>query len=408
MDEAIDLLGISMKVSSSLVVFGRSLKLDDSNRSMIAFLYASSAYLFISAGWLHVRKRYFSVGFLMTASIAAALMVDPFLYAAIFVEIAVLGGVLLLEYQGSRNSSPKILESVYVLAMIAILMAGWTLDVGGVTAGSIELAFITKLFLGFGIVVLLGLPPFSVWLLKATQETEPAEWTFVASLLQVAGLFFLLTFLTHYGFLRDDPLTTYALKIGGMVFLWFGSIIGIFQTKIGRFIAYAITADLGFMLLVVSGLDEDAFMYALVATSSRVVAMGLISTGLTQLEDSGVEHSNTGALPLLLLAAGMLSLSGFPLLSGFPARWGAIHSNLGGDASATTTVFVSIVLLSLTSFRWMFRLIDRAGWPVFRPDWKKSWPYLLMLILCLMIGIIPQVLLVWQLDVINGLNMLPG
>jgi len=406
-EDAIDLFGVSMKISSELEVFGRVLKLDNTNRSMIGLLYTISVPQFLGVHGTEIRRRYLTISFLMTASIAAAIMVDPFLYAAIFVEFAVLGGVLMIEYHDRKNEGPLLLASINILAMMAILLSGWTLDVGGVTAGSIELATITKLLLGFGVSVLLCIPPFSVWVLKAARDSKAYEWIYVISLLQFAGTYFLITFLSQYGFFREDPVTQAALRTGGIVFIWIGTVLGAIQNDIDRFVIYAITADLGFMLLVLSGMGSNAFGIVLLASAVRICGMALVAAGLENLKKNKISNENKN-LALLLFIVGMLSISGFPMMAGFPARWAILNSALSGDFNAMIAVIASCTVLSLASFRWMYRFIKKSGEISIKININKDWAYILLLLFTLLIGIFPQIINNWIINAIEGLSLLQG
>ncbi len=106
---------------------------------MASYLYAVTSLFFIAAIGHNVRKLFSTTAVAMITAASVALMVDPFLYSGILIEIAVLFGVLLL-VRGKRHTGALLLEGISLLGMIALLAAGWTLDIVGVTAGAVEIA----------------------------------------------------------------------------------------------------------------------------------------------------------------------------------------------------------------------------------------------------------------------------
>jgi len=406
-DQAVEIAGLSVKISSEFLVFGRSLLLNTSNRYMVAFLYGAAAVMFLASG-CQARRRFYTLGLVVASGTAAALMVNPFLYAAIFVGLAVLAGSLLLEYSDRSNSSALLLVSVYSLAMVAIMLAGWTLGIGGVTAGNVELSFLTKVLLGFGIAVLLGIPPFSGWWLKASEDAAPAEWVFLSTMLQIAGGLFLLVLFSRYTFLRQDTDIQNAASSGGVLILWIGSLLAVFQKTPGRFLVYAVTADLGFMLLTVSSMTSETFSLMLLVMISRTIALSLVIAAFSARDsDKLTEDLRLPVLPAIAFGAGALTLSGFPLLPGFPARWGLL-STLWVGPELKLSVLLSMILLSLTSLRWMFRFIGTVHRMDLKVSIQRYWFLIAVLLIGLGSGVMPGILVKFTQMVLSGLNLLPG
>ncbi|HSB88721.1 MAG TPA: hypothetical protein VLD63_01720, partial [Anaerolineales bacterium] len=133
LDEPIQWLGGSLKVSGSWTVLGRAFVLDDGNRAAVSFIFLVGAFL-LTASWAARAVAYLpSFGLLMIASVAASLMIRPFLYAAPLLETAAVGGCLLLvgERPESHRAGLRLL-TFYTVAMMALLLTGWMLGTAGV------------------------------------------------------------------------------------------------------------------------------------------------------------------------------------------------------------------------------------------------------------------------------------
>ena len=193
MDEALVFLGVPYKIASTWWVLGRALILDEGNRAAIGFLYFAGALLFCVAWTLRSSRNLYYIGLLSIGSVAASLMIQPFLFAAIFLEFAAMGAVLILvspEYPARRGGIRLLM--MFTVAMMAILTAGWMLENVGVTRATPELAHRATLLLALGFAAIMAVPPFHLWLPSAAAETNPYALAFVTIFLQSAGLFFLL------------------------------------------------------------------------------------------------------------------------------------------------------------------------------------------------------------------------
>ncbi len=136
-DEPYGLLGLSIKLPSQWGILGRSLGIGGEIRPMIGYLYLATAFM-VAPTWIVAAPRYFtSIVPLMLAAVAASLMVQPFLFAAIFIGLAAMSAVLLLVSPGTQDTDGAMrLLILYTLAMIIVLVTGWQLETSGVTSAS--------------------------------------------------------------------------------------------------------------------------------------------------------------------------------------------------------------------------------------------------------------------------------
>jgi formate hydrogenlyase subunit 3/multisubunit Na+/H+ antiporter MnhD subunit len=412
-DVPVSLLGINLKLGVSWAVLGRSFNLDQSTRPAVGFLYLSGAFLF-GGGWAVNPNRYiFPAGILSLALVAGSLLIQPFVFAAVFLELSAMASVLILataEYPAQRGGLR--LLALYTLAMMAILLSGWMLSIAGVTTATPELARQISLLLVIGFAVLMAVPPFHLWLPTAAEETSPYALSFVTVILQSAGLFFLLRFLDTYAWLRQSAGIFSGIRAAGVAMIGFGGLAALSQRSFSKFMAYALVADLGVALLAVGAGTPAGYELALGLSSVRVFGLGVWALGLSVIraqtgrDDLDVLAGAGYRLPLASAASivGVLSIAGLPLTAGFPARWALLSAIAPEHVITAAAVVLSILITSAGAIRWigvLFRPVPFASHDVPRRSVQ-----LLQgagIGLCVLFGVFPQVLFPWVVLAASGL-----
>ena len=95
-DQTIRLGPVSFQVSSTLVILGRKLVFDEGHRGVLALIYMYCAFWFAGARVAGVTRFFVPIGMAMVGLLAGSLAVQPFLYAALIIEAAVLVSIPLL------------------------------------------------------------------------------------------------------------------------------------------------------------------------------------------------------------------------------------------------------------------------------------------------------------------------
>ncbi len=93
---AMKLGSFSLKIDSSLIVLGRVLLLQPAEGSLLALIYGAAALWFFGAEASKTAPRLVPLGFMVIALMVAAIAVQPFLYAALFIEMAILISIPML------------------------------------------------------------------------------------------------------------------------------------------------------------------------------------------------------------------------------------------------------------------------------------------------------------------------
>jgi formate hydrogenlyase subunit 3/multisubunit Na+/H+ antiporter MnhD subunit len=414
LNEPIMLIGIPIKVGSDWLVLGRTFTLNSSNRAAIGFLYLVGTFVF-GGGWASRRGRTFYVaGLAALAFVAASLSIQPFLYAAIFLEFAAMAGVLILasrDLSGYRGGMRLLI--LYSLAMMAVLLAGWMLDRVGVTVASPDYALRATIFLAFGFAVLMAVPPFHLWLPIAASESSPYALTFVTVILQSAGLFFLLRFLNAYAWLRELTDLYAGIRLAGILMVWFGGLLALTQRVISKTMAYALLTDFGVMLLAVSIGSPEGYKLALGLNGIRIVSLGVWAIGLDWLFERcdktdpsairGIAHH----FPLAAIATltGILSIAGFPLTAGFPGRWALLSMLAPIDPFASITMILASFFIGGVAIRWAGILIER---PKIEDQEHVSIQAKIILaggvVMCVLLGLFPQLIYPWVVQAAAGIT----
>ncbi len=326
---AIQLGPLSFELSSTLVILGRRFIINPGDRTFLMLLYLFGALWFFGALIVRVHRSFAPLGLIIIALMVAALAVEPFLYAALLIETAVLLSVPMLVPPG-KSPGPGVMRYLIfqTLAMPFLLFAGWA--AAGVQANPADNALLQQavLLLALGFAFWLAVFPFYTWLPLLVEETNPYVAGFLLSLLPMIVLMLMLDFFSSFTWLRLYPLLPEALRLIGILMVVTGGIWAAFQRDLARLFGYAIIIENGFALLALSFSNQAGYEIFVVSFLPRAVALALWALSLALLieKEGSPDYEETAGLlhRFPLIASGLLvaifSLGGLPLLAGFPVR----------------------------------------------------------------------------------------
>lgn len=415
LDNPFEILGFAVKITSTWLVLGRALILEESNRAAVGFLYLAGAFIFGGAWVTRPNRNLYYVGLLCLGSVAASFLIQPFLFAALFLEFTAMGAVLVLvsSETPARRGGLRLLI-LYTLAMMAILIAGWMLDNLGVTSATPELAQRATMLLALGFAVIMAVPPFHLWLPPAAEKSNPYALSFVTILLQSAGLFFLLRFLDSYTWLRTVPGLFEMIRWVGIAMVCFGSMLAIAQRSFSKVMAYALITDFGVMLLAVGTGIPEGYRLALGLSGVRVVNLAVWAMGASKILDhpddsfqalqGAAYRSPIGAASALI---GLASMAGFPLTAGFPGRWALLSTLATLDPLAGWAIILAFLCVCAAALRWTNALL---GSPLDERIMSSTLTETIFLIggiaMCILLGAFPQLLYPWVTEAAAGMVQL--
>src|SRR5688572_3001462 len=359
-ETALKIGSFSLKIDSGLIILGRSLVIPPTEGSLLALIYGAAALWFFGAEASRSATRLVPLGFMIIALMVASIAVQPFLYAALFIEMAILLAIPMLTsiYRPPGRGVVRFL--IYqTLAMPFILLAGWLLAGVEASPGDLALTAQSAAMLGMGFAFLLAIFPLYSWIPLLIEENSPYLVGFLLWILPTITIIFGAGFLDRYSWLRSSPELILALRYVGLLMVVTGGAFAAFQRHLGRIMAYGSIAETGFSLLALSLDLRLGIPILFLLIPARALGLAVWSLSLTIIKQNvesmrfGVARGILHVTPLA--GAGMivatLSAGAFPLLAGFPSRL-ALWEGLSRDSlSAALWMAVGLVGLLISAFR---------------------------------------------------------
>ena len=359
-EEAMLVGAFSFKIDSSLTVLGRTLIILPAEGSLLALIYGATALWFFGAEASNTATRIVPIGLIITGLMVASLAVEPFLFAALFIEMAVLLAIPLLTSIYSPPGKGIVRFLIYqTLAMPFILVTGWLLAGVEASPGDLALAAQSSSMLGLGFAFLLAIFPLYNWVPMLLEETSPYTAGFLLWILPTITMIFGAGFLDRYSWLRSSQELISALRFTGLLMIVTGGLFAGFQRHLGRIMAYGVIAETGFSILALSLDPKMGIPILFLLIPARALGQAVWSLSLTVIKDQ-VDTMRFGASRGLLritpiAGAGMiiatLSTSAFPLLAGFPARLALWEGLARISLGAAVWMGIGILGLLTSAFR---------------------------------------------------------
>lgn len=405
-DTALLLGSISIKISPAIQFFGRSFEFSIADGPLLAIIYGVAALWFFGTEASGTANRFVSLGLMIVALLTASIAVEPFLFAALLLEIAAMLVIPLLVpiYQKPGHGVVRFL--IYqTLAMPFILFSGWML--AGVEASPGDLGTTTQAgtMLGLGFAFLLAVFPLYNWIPMLMEEASPYATGFLLWALPTFTVIFALDFLDRYTWLRTTQQLFNAIQFAGIFMVASGGIFAALQRHIGRMLGYATIAETGLLILVMGLPSAEIVNLTFLILIPRGLSLAVWALALSILKRKsytllfndlqGLGRTYPIAVSALILAH--LSMAGFPLLAGFPARL-AIWQELSAQSMNTAVwSFIGMVGLLIAAIRTLavFVMVEEdQSWGV-----SESWVQMIMLGLgvigLFILGMFPQILQVF-------------
>mgnify|MGYP000925143105 FL=1 len=273
----------------------------------------------------------------------------------------------------------------------------------GVEAGPADVAQVVQagILLLMGFAFLLAVFPLNTWIPLLAEEASPYAVGFLMTMLPTFGLVLALNFIDRFSWLRDSAHLPAILQTAGLLTFVTAGIWAAFQRHLGRIAAYAIIAETGVSLLVMSLPDRQVGLQILFFLFiPRALALGVWTMSISILQSRAADLRFAALQGLArqypVASAGVvfanLALAGTPLLASFPVRQ-ALWENLAVQ-SLPLALWFGLASLGL----WIVALRSLAVLTMFseKTEWvsRETWPQRILLGIGLfglfLSGIFPQ------------------
>lgn len=371
----------SIEVTEALTFFGRRFLLENADRPILVLLYSITAIWLACAPLARPGQHFVPLGLAIVSFFTAALAVEPFLYAALFIEIAALISVALFVSPG-RTVGAGVLRflTFQTLGVPFILFTGWLLTGVEASPGELTLIVHAAVLLGLGFTLLLAVFPFHTWIPMLTEEVHPYPAGFLLVMLPAAVFLFGLGFLDRFAWLRVSTDLYPLLRYAGLLMSLVGGLSAVFQRHLARMLGYAVIAEIGLSLLALSLPGAQGLSLFFYLFPARVLAIVVWSLALTALRAQALRLDFASARGViwrypvvgLSLVIGHLALAGLPGLAAFPARlalWRAMAPQFPGLALLSVVGSIGLLVGGLRTADRVIQAPETEGPIMLFGDW---------------------------------------
>jgi formate hydrogenlyase subunit 3/multisubunit Na+/H+ antiporter MnhD subunit len=411
---------LTLVFDERLNILGRQISVIYEMLPFVALIYTMTGLWALSSGIAGVPKIFRPTSLVITALLTAASGVQPFLYAALLIETAVLVSIPTLSPPDKKTQSGILRYlTLQTLAMPLVLLAGWLLT--GVETLPPESPLIgqTMIVLGLGIAILLSVFPFHSWVPMLSQQAAPLVMSFFLVIMPTSILIFGLNFINRFTFLRETKALFTTLRLIGVIMIVINGAWIAVQDDLKRALGYSALAETGFSLLAMGLYDQGGLNWMMLLFPVRTLAFWLWGYTLNLIE----EHTNSlklhaiqgfarqyPALSIGLLLA-QLSLAGFPLLASFPIKTAIFTAAF--EASPVTGILsfiggFGLVLFTIRVLAYIVtpRDVTMPLWWTFSEKTYEYIPLLILILLLIIMGLFPNTFFSNIINTLDAFNQL--
>ncbi len=354
------------------------------------------------------RHRYYTLICLLTIGLVGISLTGDVFNLYVFFELMSISSYALVSFLLNREATEAAfkyllvgsLSSSFFLLGIGLLygLTG-TLNMADIAVRLAPgpLSFAVFGFIIGGLALKSAIVPFHFWL----PDVHPAATTPVSALLSsviVGSGIYMMMRITFIVFGVMDIFWIFV--IFGLVTMVVGGVMAVIQSDVKRLLAYSTVSQTGYVFLAMgmgSALGVSAGIFHLVNNillkSLLFLSFGVVlyHTGIRDLNRLGGLGKK---LPLVAFCFGVgaLSIAGVPPFNGFASKW-MIYMSTWGVSPALTAVAVIVSAVTLAYYMKAFSCIF-LGPPKVEIKKKTPWlmvlPLLILVILCIVIGVFPQ------------------
>ena len=367
-DQLVVLAGRDMYFRSSWEILGRAFVLVPSDRSLLTFIFISVFLFAVSGAVVSVTTLFYPVVLSLVSIIMAIMFVHPFIYAALFIQIAAVACVFMIaDNVYSRVTGALRYLSFASIGVPFILMAGWQLEMYQVRPDDNLLLLQASWMLGVGVLILLAVVPFHSWIPIVARSSPPIVAAFVIAVIQAAMFFFLIDMLVQFDWLRNNMQFFLALRISGMLMIVTGGVFVFAQRSFGGLMGYSALIDWGCTLVALGLRLPNSVEIAAMIICTRVIALIVWGIGAGTIFNNNNStwdvrlHIRRNPFATVSMIVGGLSLAAMPLTAGFPSRWALLQMLAGIYPNYAIVLLVAGLCAWMGYIRVIAETVDLTG-----------------------------------------------
>jgi multicomponent Na+:H+ antiporter subunit D len=224
--------------------------------------------------------------------------------------------------------------------------------------------------------------------------------------------FLLLDFLEAYPWLSSHPDFGDFFLLAGVAMVSVGGLLASAHGRLGSLVGYATLVDNGAALIAMGLNSSLGLMLALLSLFVRPFGLVLMSAGLSGVRASNGNNDNLSALQGIgwktpwstaALVLGGLSVAGLPISAGFVWRWSLYRALAPSYPGYAVILILAALGVMVGLWRALAILLERPRSPdnrsVIQPDPAENWltaiVICLAILVCVGVGLFPQVLAPW-------------
>lgn len=358
----------SIELKTTLVLLGRSFILENKDRFFLVFINFAAVFWFLGARISKTPSKFIPLSLAIISLLTAALAVEPFLYSAVLIELAVIISLPMLINRDEPIGKGVLRYFIYQsLAMPFILFAGWMLSGTQANPSDVSQLQFAALLLGLGFAFWLAVFPFHVWIPELASEGHSYIVGFLLSCLPPVYLLIMLKYLNGLIWLKDAAFLVPTLQIVGAVMIVTGGIWAAVQTDLKRLFGFTVIIQSGFSLICISLQNSQGNELFYLSLIPHMLSLGVFAYALAVLQRHQIsaEFKNLSGMirnfPVLFTSVicSLFSVIGLPLFAGFSLNLELF--GLLGNRSLIIWIMLGYIGLMIAAFRLLIVLIGYNG-----------------------------------------------
>ena len=410
-------LCLSMPFDWSIDLLGRVISLQPPSRAFLASIFLLATIYLVCASFLSQGRTFCYLLLVIMALLATVTMVQSSVVAILLLEITAIVMVLIVQ----SNSQQSVRGALYYLVAIGIagpllLVMVHLTQMRVLDPVDSVLPQTTAVLLVLGGVALLGSVPFHAWLYTVYVEASPLVVGFITSIAHGVIFFKFLNLLREFPWLVSDGNVLLLMSSVGLASVIAGGLLSFFQKELPGVFAWLVLLDTGCLLIGFSAAPEEGSALVAFLWVNRAIAVTLIGMGISMLRKDRPLHGLRDLngliwqkpFSVLAVAIGGLSLAGFPLTSGFTARWLVVQSLPAESQRWVVILVIAGAAACIGYFRW---LAATAAKPSEESSEGEPWLFRVLVILLVAVNIFsalyPQAILQPLTEIMGAWSIAP-